>query len=36
LPIDEKEKQIEKKLTDYYEPLSKWIKDVLKEDVENV
>ncbi len=36
VPIDEKEKQIEKKLTQYYEPLAKWIKDVLKEDVESV
>ena len=36
VPTDDKEKQIEKKLTQYYEPLTKWIKDILKEDVDSV
>ena len=36
IPVDEKEKQIEKKLAQYYEPLTKWIKDVFKDEVESV
>lgn len=36
IPQDDKEVQMEKRINTYYESLTKWVKDVLKEDVDAV
>lgn len=36
IPQDDKEVKLEQKIKSYYEPLTNWTKDILKEEVDNV
>lgn len=36
VPVDEEEEKTVKKLEKYYQPLTTWMKDLLKDEVDNV